>query len=111
MIQITYIPGNKNYGVIFSLDGNGNLTRHFPEDNWIAGKLENNGEEIPLSFSYKLDDAPEYELFVFVASMNEFSLEELEDFANGKKKLKPDYLKDGEHFPKNSEATFFVLNK
>lgn len=42
VIQITYIPGNKNYGVIFSLDGNGNLTRHFPEDNWIAGKLENN---------------------------------------------------------------------
>ena len=111
VIQITYIPGNKNYGVIFSLDGNGNLTRHFPEDNWIAEKLENNGEEIPLSFSYKLDDAPEYELFVFVASMNEFSLEELEDFANGKKKLKPDYLKDGEHFPKNSEATFFVLKK
>ncbi|MDO4506604.1 MAG: hypothetical protein Q4B64_06610 [Spirochaetales bacterium] len=107
VIQITYIPADKNYGIIFSLDGNGNITRHFPEDNWAAGKLVKNGEEVPLSFSYRLDDAPEFECFVFVSSRDEFAMEELE----GLSKLQPEYLKDAKHFPKNTEATFFVLKK
>ena len=29
LIQITYVPGQNKYGVIFSVDGNGNITRHF----------------------------------------------------------------------------------
>jgi len=52
LIQITYTPGEYNYGVIFSVDGNGKVTRHFPENSWTAESLEKTGEEVPLSFSY-----------------------------------------------------------
>ena len=111
VIQITYVPGNKNYGVIFSFDGNGNITRHFPDDSWTAEKLEKTGEEVPLSFSYELDDAPEYECFIFVASKEEFRLEEIEKAADGKKPIRYDYLKSGKYFPKGSEASVFILEK
>ena len=111
VIQITYVPGDKNYGVIFSFDGNGNITRHFPDDSWTAEKLERTGEEVPLSFSYELDDAPEYECFIFVASKEEFRLEEIEKAADGKKPIRYDYLKSGKYFPKGSEASVFILEK
>ncbi len=111
VIQITYIPGNKDYGVIFSFDGNGNITRHFPDDSWTAEKLEKTGEEVPLSFSYALDAAPEYECFIFVASKEEFSLDRIEKAANGKDAIRYDYLKSGKYFPKGSETSVFILEK
>ncbi|WP_407397355.1 hypothetical protein [Treponema sp.] len=111
VIQITYIPGNKNFGVIFSFDGNGNITRHFPDDSWTAGKLEKTGEEVPLSFSYALDAAPEYECFIFVASGEEFSLDKIEKAANGKNAIRYDQLKSGKYFPKGAEASVFILEK
>ena len=39
IIQITYAPGKNNYGVIFSVDGNGNITRPFPEKSWKSERL------------------------------------------------------------------------
>ncbi len=109
LIQITYTPGNYNYGVIFSVDGNGNLTRHFPENSWKAARLEKTGEEVPLSFSYSLDDAPDYECFIFVASKNEFNLSALEKIDG--KSYSIDFLKEGSYLPKNCDGSIFVLNK
>ena len=56
IIQITYAPGKNNYGVIFSVDGNGNITRHFPEKSWKSERLSHEKPEIPLDFSYELDN-------------------------------------------------------
>ena len=112
VIQITYNPGRNDYGVIFSIDGNGNITRHFPDENWSAGKLEKTGDEVPLSFSYALDNAPEYECFVFVASEKPFTLNKVKDIADGKKSIKKvEQLKKGRFFPRNTSAEYFVLEK
>ncbi|MBO4404489.1 MAG: hypothetical protein J5780_04070 [Treponema sp.] len=109
LIQITYIPGQNKYGIIFSVDGNGNITRHFPEDSWNAGELLRTGEEVPLSFSYSLDDAPDYECFVFVASAQTFDLSEIETKTRGS--CNPEYLKNGSWLPAECESSVFVLNK
>ncbi len=109
LIQITYIPSSYNYGIIFSVDGNKNITRHFPENSWTAQKLEKTGEEVPLSFAYSLDNAPNYECFIFVASKDEFELSKLEKIERNK--LSIDFLKEGSYLPKNCDGSIFVLLK
>lgn len=109
LVQITYTPASYRYGVIFSVDGNGNVTRHFPDASWKAAKLEKTGEEVPLSFSYELDDAPKYECFVFVASKEPFDFSGIEKIDG--KSMSPDFLKKGSYLPKGCDGTIFVLNK
>ena len=109
LVQITYTPGSYNYGVIFSVDGNGNITRHFPDASWHAEKLQKTGEEVPLPFSYELDDAPKYECFVFVASKDPFDFSKVESL--DKKSLSVDFLKKGSYLPKDCDGAIFVLNK
>ncbi|MBP5438359.1 MAG: hypothetical protein J6Y30_10305 [Treponema sp.] len=109
LIQITYTPGAYNFGVIFSVDGNGNVTRHFPENSWEAAKLEKTGEEVPLSFSYALDDAPDYECFVFVASKKAFDLSKMDKISS--RKFSIDFLKKGSYLPKDCDSSVFILNK
>ncbi len=109
LVQITYVPGSYNYGVIFSVDGNGNITRHFPDASWQAEKLQKTGEEVPLSFSYELDDAPKYECFIFVASKNPFDFSTIESL--DKNKISVDFLKKGSYLPKDCDGAIFVLNK
>ena len=109
LIQITYIPGEYRYGLIFSVDGNGSLTRHFPEDSWTAAELSRTGEEVPLSFSYSLDAAPDYECFVFVASKKDFDMSAIEKLSKGSFSI--DYLKKGSYLPEDCDGSVFVLNK
>lgn len=109
LIQIAYIPGEYEYGVIFSIDGNKNITRHFPEDSLHSVKLEKTGAEVPLSFSYSLDDAPDYECFIFVASKNEFDLSDIEKIDSSK--LSVSFLKKGSYLPENCDGSIFVLKK
>ena len=109
LIQITYLPGQYKYGVIFSVDGKGNVTRHFPEESWTAGQLAKTGEEVPLSFSYALDDAPDYECFIFAASKSEFELSNIEEI--DKNSFSIDFLKKGSYLPNNCDGSIFVLRK
>lgn len=109
VVQIAYTPGSYNYGVIFSVDGSGNITRHFPDASWQAEKLQKTGEEVPLSFAYKLDDAPKYECFIFVASKEPFDFSKIEGL--DKKSLSVDFLKKGSYLPKDCDGAIFVLNK
>ena len=91
------------------MDGNGNITRHFPDASWQAEKLQKTGEEVPLSFSYELDDAPKYECFIFVASKNPFDFSKIESVA--KKDFSVDFLKKGSYLPKDCDGAIFILNK
>ena len=109
VIQITYNAGNKNYGVIFSVDGNGNITRHFPEDSWQAEPLHHNYDETPLDFSYELDNAPDFECFVMVTSKEQFSLDDIETKIKNKTDI--DYLRRLSYLPKKTEGTIFLLDK
>lgn len=73
VLQISYVSGGHGWGAILSVDGNGTVTRHFPDAGNDAGALDNSGE-VALSFSYVLDDAPKYERFIFIYSRAPFSL-------------------------------------
>jgi len=74
-IQISYMRGDAAHGavhgVILSIDGAGAVTLHFPP---LPGgstllKRPNQGDSAAsLSHSYELDDAPDYERFLFVTS-------------------------------------------
>ena len=109
VIQITYNAGTSEYGVIFSVDGNGNITRHFPENSWKAGQLLHRNDETPLDFSYELDNAPDFECFVMVTSQKEFSLDDLENKIKNKTDI--DYLTALSYLPKKTEGITFVLEK
>lgn len=109
LIQITYIPGQYKYGVIFSVDGKGGITRHFPEESWKSDELEKTGSEVPLSFSYSLDDAPDYECFIFAASKTPFDLSQIEKI--NKDKVNIEFLKKASYLPENCDAAIFVLKK
>lgn len=78
IIQITYVASGAKYGSIISIDGNGYLTQHYPEVGGTAIELDNNGEN-PLDYSYQLDDAPDFERFLFLTSQNVFNFDNLID--------------------------------
>lgn len=109
VIQISYVPGKNEYGIIFSIDGNGNVTKHFPDSTWKAAKLNQVMTEVPLDFSYELDDAPDYECFVFVTGDKPFVLDELSMIDSSKAKL--DIIKSSEYVPKTCAKTIFMLKK
>lgn len=107
VIQISYFSQENDYGFIFSFDGNGTITRHFPENSWISEKIPIKSREIPLPFSYKLDDAPNYECFVFVTSDKSFSLEELNNVSS----LTLMQINKGKYIPKGCKKTVIELKK
>lgn len=73
IIQLSYVAGEMTYGVIFSIDGRGSVTLHFPENIGEPTRLDSEGE-ISLEHAYQLDDAPEFERFFFVASGSEIAV-------------------------------------
>ena len=109
VIQITYNAGADEFGVIFSVDGNGNITRHFPENSWQAAHLEQNNDETPLDFSYELDNAPDFECFIMVTSKKQFSLDDIENKIKNKTDI--DYLTKLSYLPKKTEGITFTLEK
>ena len=80
LLQIEYIAGSFKYGVIFSIDGRGTVTLHFPTYSGVAAELDNNGA-ILLPYAYELDDAPDFERFFFVTGGSGFDLDEILDAA------------------------------
>ena len=73
LIQLTYNAAGNRYGVIFSIDGRGVITLHYPEDKNSTPLIDPNGNHA-LPFSYELDDAPEFERFFFISSKKEFDI-------------------------------------
>jgi len=109
VLQITYQAGNGEYGIIFSVDGNGSITRHYPENSWTAAKLKHGSEEIPLDFSYELDNAPDFEYFIMVTGQEQFTLDNIESKIKEKTNLA--YLEKLSFLPKHTEAKTFLIEK
>jgi hypothetical protein len=66
-LQVAYIAAGARHGMIFSVDGRGTVTLHFPASPFESDALERGGE-VSLPYSYTLDDAPRFERFFFVAA-------------------------------------------
>lgn len=67
LVQVSYVAMGKRFGVVFSIDGRGGVTLHYPESQGLAQSLLPSGE-VALSHAYELDDAPEFERFFIVSS-------------------------------------------
>jgi hypothetical protein len=73
IIQLTYNAAGNRYGMIFSIDGRGIITLHYPVNKNSEPGLDPNGSHA-LPFSYELDDAPDFERFFFVSSNKKFNI-------------------------------------
>jgi hypothetical protein len=67
VLQLGYVAAKARHGVIFSIDGAGAVTLHFPESERASTELSQGGEQL-LPNAYQLDDAPLFERFFFVTS-------------------------------------------
>lgn len=63
-IQVFTVSGDATHGVVVSWDGRGGVTRHFPAEGSDDTTLRPG--QHPLGRAFQLDDAPEFERFVFV---------------------------------------------
>ncbi len=73
-LQVQYQAAGFAYGVIFSIDGRGALTVHYPQQRQVSGALQGGGI-VSLDFAYQLDEAPHFERFFFIVSADSFSLD------------------------------------
>ncbi|MBN2434061.1 MAG: hypothetical protein JXK07_02195 [Spirochaetes bacterium] len=77
-LQIVYQNDNNTFGAILSIDGNGNITKHLPQDGEISRSIER-GSRVILQNSYVLDNAPRFEKFYFFVSKKPFQIQLLRD--------------------------------
>ena len=80
LLQLGYVSAGEAYGVVVSIDGRGEITRHLPADGAGAAPLTA-GREVLLPESYRLDDAPAFERFVLVTSPRAFAVSAVLDAA------------------------------
>ncbi len=76
VLQIRYRSDSDQWGVILSVDGNGNVFQHYPENGNLSAQLTV-GEELALNYSYRLDNAPHFERFIFISSARQFPIENI----------------------------------
>jgi hypothetical protein len=74
VLQIGYVAGSRTFGMIFSIDGRGVVTLHFPSSGSVPSRLTGDGEVL-LDYAYKLDDAPEFERFFLVTGAQAFPMQ------------------------------------
>lgn len=108
LIQIAYNSKGKKYGLIFSVDGNKNITVHLSGDNEHLCTTEIQNKITLLNYSFELDDAPEYEFFVFVTADEVLDLTECINLISETGISK---LNEGKVFPENTEFTTFSVRK
>ncbi len=78
LIQIAYSPGTARYGVILSIDGRGTVTFHHPE-NPDDDAVLSASNRLLLPNAYELDNAPMFERFFFITSLQPFTGDEILD--------------------------------
>ncbi|WAS93294.1 hypothetical protein [Nannocystis punicea] len=67
VLQVSYVAAGATHGVVASLDGAGVVTLHFPADVGGSTALRQGGA-VRLAQAYELDEAPNFERFVFVTA-------------------------------------------
>lgn len=108
VLQLAFNANGAGYGLIFSVDGNGNVTPHYSNEDLNSVMLDPAAGTVYLDFSYELDDAPDYEVFVAVASDVSFALDEAAISADSKS-LKT--LLEGNYLPSGTKFATFTAKK
>jgi hypothetical protein len=73
VIRLGYRAAGRPFGIIVSIDGVGNVTRHLPTTGDRAVRLENSAMVL-LDQAYELDDAPQWERFYLVTGETAFDV-------------------------------------
>lgn len=73
VLQASYRVAQASQGALLSVDGSRNVTVHLAQGG--QSTLLTAGAEHPLDFSYELDRAPRFEVFVLLVSSQPFDLE------------------------------------
>ncbi len=76
VVQLAYQAAGASYGMVFSIDGSGAVTLHYPPSPASSPALTPGGEQ-PLPYAYRLDDAPRFETFYFITSESPFDVSTL----------------------------------
>jgi len=76
LLQVAYVSAGDPFGVIFSIDGSGAVTLHYPDDDLSSAALQPK-KQVPLKTSYELDDAPGFERFFFITAPSEINVIEI----------------------------------
>lgn len=76
ILQIRYQGAGYQYGIIFSIDGAGELTLHYPNSASDNTDIEPQGD-IALPFAYQLNNAPEFERFFLVTSNKKLNIQDI----------------------------------
>lgn len=69
LLQLALVPGKARHGVLFSIDGRGGVTLHFPAREGDSTQLtqasspQSEHSEVRLPQAFRLDDAPGFERF------------------------------------------------
>jgi hypothetical protein len=74
ILQLSYVAASRKYGVIYSIDGRGVVTVHYPDTHTESTPELDQSGEISLAYAYELDDAPSFERFFFVTSNEPFEI-------------------------------------
>ncbi len=76
ILQIFYQSRLPQFGMVFSVDGRGTLTRHLPEVGGMSLPLQP-GSPQPLPHAYRLDGAPRLERFFLITAPSPFSTDSI----------------------------------
>ncbi len=111
VLQLGYIAAGQPYGVIFSIDGRGNHTLHFPAHVDGSTELEQDGEQL-LDFAYELDDAPRFEHFFLVLSESRINVTAILDSVHSHVSQHDTTVEPGSlPIPEGCKVTSIVLRK
>jgi anti-sigma-K factor RskA len=110
LLQLAYIAAKQSHGVILSIDGNGNVTLHFPDKENNPTSLEQD-KKILLPNAIELDNAPGFERFFFITSSVEINIGEILNkagiLANNPGRAK----KENMDLPENVNQYSFIIIK
>jgi hypothetical protein len=97
-IQLAYLTpaGSDYYGIIFSVDGRSTVTMHYPYRRGQSSLLVS-GRRTLLNRAFILDDAPDYEVFVFLVSAEPLNTETV--------------LREAQIIAENSETAEMIMEK
>ncbi len=76
LLQLAYVAAKQPYGMIFSIDGGGRITLHFPAERTGGTGLELK-KRTSLSNAIELDDAPGFERFFLVTSRTVIDVDDI----------------------------------
>ncbi len=105
LIQIEYTLPETTYGAILSIDGNNNITKHFPINKNTAVKMDAGKKS--LQRSYQLDNAPYFERFIMITSKSEFDIQQVSEKLLAVENKEKDIIA----LPFNNKQTNFILKK